>query len=443
MTQAQNKKSEPVPHEAFEDDDQFGLEPLDAYKTPSWFTQDQYEPVKPEASRREQVSQAPYFETPDAQAYDAYRKRLEQKFKEGQKLYDTPTSSEARPKQRRPTMSVRDIHGQHEQYQRERQFADNAGKTGSFPWMQTVLFGGVAICIGTAAGFGYTNFDLLKQKTAASISNVQASLANLSTPSALTPAPIATHETIIAKKPVATATLDVSDVKGTLNSMIPLMLSAQAADAKETISLKLTGLPPSAYLTAGTQSGQGNWVLKSNEIAGVKLVVPQSELSQFDMEVTAVDDSSGTLAAPVKALNVKLDKPILAEVPPPATLAGAGKSDVANLTDSVTVKPVSAAPETAVEKINLPSAIPTPASEADDLVAKGNGLLQSGDIISARQFYLRASELGSGQGSFGVARSYDPKVFAQLNVVGLKPDAQQASEWYQKAALAGVVAAQP
>ena len=105
------------------------------------------------------------------------------------------------------------------------------------------------------------------------------------------------------------------------------------------------------------------------------------------------------------------------------------------------VYPANAAPESAVVKLGEPSAIPRTISEAADLVSKGNALLQNGDVVSARQFFLRASELGNAQGSFGVARSYDPKIFAELNVVGLQPDAALAADWYKQAAQAGVVAA--
>ena len=162
------------------------------------------------------------------------------------------------------------------------------------------------------------------------------------------------------------------------------------------------------------------------------------------MEVAAVEDRTGELAAPIKAMNVQLDdSTLVANVP--ATQVGAGKSNVENaqstaIAPPAIVLPVNAAPDSAVVKLNQASAIPSPSSEAADFVAKGNALLQSGDIISARQFFLRASELGNAQGSFGVARSFDPRVFAQLNVVGLQPDPVQAADWYQKAAQAGVVA---
>jgi TPR repeat protein len=94
---------------------------------------------------------------------------------------------------------------------------------------------------------------------------------------------------------------------------------------------------------------------------------------------------------------------------------------------------------------DLPQAVPPPLenlrAEANSFLEKGDMLLKAGDIIAARQFYLQAHELQSTDGTYGVARTYDPKVFAQLNVRGLSPNPVKALEWYGKAAAAGHAAA--
>ncbi len=422
-------------------------------KTPSWFTQkpvSAHQDSPREKYDAEHVTSQPYIETPNAKAYETYKRRMEQRFREGQEIYDHPetraTPALSGPQPRRPTLPLRNIQGRKRLYLAEQQEHANQsgrGKSESFPWFRMVALGTIGIFVGGVGGLAFSNTDLIKQKFQTAIGVVQQNFATLAKPAPVVA--VATRETVISKKPVATATLDVNDVKGTLGGMIPLMLSAQSADDSEPISLKISGLPQQAYLTAGVKSTTGSWTLKPSEIDGVKLVVPQSDAKQFDMEVAAVEDRTGALAAPIKAMNVQLQG-TAAPVDMPITQASAGKAnaEVANgaLESPVVVKPVSAVPDTAVEKPNMPSAIPTALSEADDLVVKGNSLLQNGDIISARQFFLRASELGNAQGSFGVARSYDPKVFAKLNVVGLQPDAAQAADWYHKAADAGVVAAQ-
>jgi hypothetical protein len=435
-------------------------------KTPSWFTRLPTDTLQ--GDEKTPISH-PFVQTPNIEAYEAYRKRMEQRVHEIPKSVERPTAGShfapmTGPTQRRPTLPLSEIQGRKKLYRLEEQNHNhqrNSPQNSAFSWGKIIALGSVAICIGGAAGFGFSNAALVKEKYISLMGAAQEKIATLS-PAAqvktsvakVAAIPASSNETVITKKPISTATLDVSDVRGTLGGMIPLALSAQSADASEPISLKISGLPEQAYLTAGVKSLEGNWTLKPSELAEVKLVVPNSNVKQFDMEVSAVDDLTGALAAPTKAVKVELENALpqtaeipiaqagdgkvnselAAAVPPPAALAPDA------IAPAAIVSPVNAMPETAVEQTNEPSAIPKALNEADDLVAKGNALLESGDIVAARQFFTRASELGNAQGSFGVARSYDPKVFAKLNVVGLQPDEKMAADWYKKAADAGVVA---
>ena len=422
------------------------------FKTPSWFVQ---EPQETSQDLYNDIYSQPYIETPDAQAYESYKLRLEQRFRDAQAVYDQPNfvASPANlkgPQPRRPTLPLHEINGRKRLYQLEQQ--DHAGqmakgKASSLPWMRMMAFGIVAIGVGTVAGYGFSNGEFVKQKYQAALGILQTNIESLtrSPPVVLAKSVVvASHESVITKKSIITATLDVNDVRGTLGGMIPLLLTAQNADSSEPISLKISGLPDQAYLTAGVKSAQGNWTLKPSELGDVNLVVPHSDVKQFEMEVAAIEDRTGQLVAPIKAMSVELQNVAPKPAALPLTQVGDGKVNAelaaTTLPPPIVVSPVNAAPETAIEKLNEPSAIPTPKSEAEDLVTKGNALLESGDIVSARQFFLRASEMGNAQGSFGVGRSYDPKVFAQLNVVGLQPDAKIAADWYKKAADAGVVA---
>jgi hypothetical protein len=423
-----------------------------ASKTPSWFVQ---EPQETSQELYNDVYPPSYIETPSAQAYEAYKIRLEQRLRDAQASYEQPNfvappTNLKGPQTRRPTLPLHEINGRKRLYELEQQ--DQAGqmikgKSAAFPWMRTIMLSTAAICVGAVAGYGFSNGELFKQKYQAALGMLETNINWFTrSPSSVIAKPlvVASHESVITKKSIATATLDVNDVRGTLGGMIPLLLTAQNADSPEPISLKISGLPDQAYLTAGVKSTQGSWTLKPSELGDVKLVVPQSNVKQFEMEVAAIEDRTGQLVAPIKAMSVELQNVTPQTAALPLTQAGDGKvnSELAAvaLPPPVVVSPVNAAPETATEKLNEPSAIPTPKSEAEDLVAKGNALLESGDIVSARQFFLRASEMGNAQGSFGVGRSYDPKIFAKLNVVGLQPDAKIAADWYKKAADAGVVA---
>ena len=75
------------------------------------------------------------------------------------------------------------------------------------------------------------------------------------------------------------------------------------------------------------------------------------------------------------------------------------------------------------------------------LLGKGDMLMKTGDLIIARQFYSRAFQMGAAEGAMGVAKTYDPTVFAEMKVQGITPDAVKAAEWYEKAKQAGVTEA--
>ncbi|MDE2445489.1 MAG: sel1 repeat family protein [Alphaproteobacteria bacterium] len=430
--------------------DQFADFELYERKTPSWFSQEPkpYSQVPIEHEPKPVAAQS-YFETRETEALESYRRRLDQKIREGQAIYDRPAAtgvhavSRLGPQLRRPTLPVDDLEGRRRLYQSEEAHNQNEfrkpRKQQGLELGKVIALSAIAVLVGAGAGLGLSNFSLIKMKAQSSVAALRAQSAAFLAPApSVTNVQTAPRETVITKKPVVTATLDVADVRGNLGDMIPLALTAPMGGTVEPFSLQLSGLPSKAYLTAGVKSAQGNWVVKPADLAGLKLVVPQTDAKQFDVEVAAIEDRTGELAAPIKALNVKIEN-----APQVISVAEPLPSSDAPLPGPAIVRPVNAPPETAMVQTAQPSPIPTPNAKTDDLLAKGDTLLQSGDLISARQFYLKAAELGSAKGSFGVARTFDPKVYAQLNVVGLQPDSAQAASWYQKAAQAGVVDAAP
>lgn len=123
-------------------------------------------------------------------------------------------------------------------------------------------------------------------------------------------------------------------------------------------------------------------------------------------------------------------------------------------------QPVSATPAAAPAPNHRPSSVPPvtaqntgstePAPEpradtgntpVDVLLERGNRLLASGDIVSARQFFERAQAAGVPTAASRIAATYDPLFLRQIGAVGVKADAAQAVEWYRQAATAGDVEA--
>jgi hypothetical protein len=409
--------------------------PFEAEHTPSWFLHKQHSGIGDALAERYQQrrqSEHKTVETPGPEAYEDYKRKLDGRFSQAQQNYDNPV----RPPMR-PTLPISDIHGRRRLYQQEQlaHMAEQKNVRGAAksPTLKMLSLGLIALAVGGGAGFAVLNHDTLSSTFTKGVSSIEASMEGFKLPSFS--GSKHSSETVITKKPVATASLQVNDARGTLNSLIPLMLTAQATDGADAIALKVMGLPPESYLTKGIETTKGNWLLKPEDIAGVQLVVPQIESKQFDVEIAAVEAKSGVLAAPVKALTVEI-----ADAAQPATQVGQSNLAAPQEDLFATIAPAAAPPDTSTQT-SAASTLVTGTGESVALITKGDSLLSTGDLASARQFYLRASELGDANGAYGVGRTYDPKIYAALNVQGLSADPEKAAVWYKKAKDAGVEAA--
>lgn len=430
MTNAQNKQGlaeifEPTLETQEKPDDHVQQDGFE--RAPSWFHHKDAEAVGDAMHARylaRKTDEPMIVDTPGPEAYQEFKRKLDERFAQAQRLYDNPA-----PKVQHPTLPISDIHGRRRLYQQEEKAhvaAQSVERSKGGVVFKMISLGAIAMLVGGSAGLAVVNYPTLSHEISKGIDSVQASISSYSLP----PEVAAKHntETVITKKTVAIASLEVSDVRGTLNSMIPLMLNAQVAEGNAPVALKVMGLPPESYLTKGIETTKGTWFLKPEDIAGVKLVVPQIDSPQFDVEVAAVEPKTGILAAPIKALTVEIADSKVA-------IADPMRSDL-----SATIAPANSPPDNSTQSVAVPVAVIGNAQSAA-LISKGDELLSSGDIASARQFYLKASELGDGNGDYGVGRTYDPTIYAALNVQGLAPDTEKAALWYKKAKMAGVSAA--
>jgi hypothetical protein len=379
--------------------------PVAQKPVPSWFTDMPSRDLAAAYRARRETRDRLDHAAPEAQ-HEVQPRRFEERFENARRLFDVPERDvhevhQPRARVRRPVLTPSAMPPS-EAPVRVKPAAPRRSHVTSY-----LAMGAIAVVIGGGIGFGFAKRDTIIEFARGKAQEASVALPNFKSWSDGSAAP--------AKKEVAMASLDVNDARGTLNSMIPLMLHAAAADESGPIDIKISGLPPTAYLSAGKRSGASDWTVKTSEIDGLKLVVPRADQPKLDLEVAALDQKSGALVAPVKSLSIALDAEPKAVAP-----------------DDVQIQPVSAPPDTSGNNFN------TATSAGLDFLAKGDALMKTGDIAGARQFYLKANELGNPKGAYGVARTYDPKVFAELNVQGLQPDTAQAAEWYSKAAAAGV-----
>ncbi|QIG50204.1 hypothetical protein G5V57_22250 [Nordella sp. HKS 07] len=258
------------------------------------------------------------------------------------------------------------------------------------------------------------------------------------------------HAVAASKKSVTTARLDVSDAKGDVNSPIPLNISAEPALPNQDIAFRLSGLPADAYLSAGTKLADNAWMLKPGEEHGVKLMVPSVPAAPLLIAVEAIEPGTGDLAAPAEEMKVALATPAPTSSPAPA----------ATQSPPPAVQPASAPPTDVRRNFNLPSTtkhdtpaaqpIPEPlenngntaGGDSDSLMRNGDKLLGLGDFTAARAFFSKARELGNREASLRLGQTYDPLVFREKNVQGLKADPAMALKYYLEARTAGIADAE-
>jgi hypothetical protein len=233
------------------------------------------------------------------------------------------------------------------------------------------------------------------------------------------------------KKPVATARLDVNDAKGNVNTPIPLSISAEPAVPDQVIALRLTGLPADAYLSAGTKLANNAWLLKPAEAMGVKLMVPKAESSSLLIAVEAIEPRTGDLAAPTEEINVALGTQVL-PVSAPATDAVKRNFNLpsAPSLESAAAQPIAAPAESDDKKPGV--------ADSATLMRNGDKLFDVGDFAAARAFFSRARDLGNREASLRLGRTYDPVVFRDRNVQGLRAEPTVALKYYLEARTAGI-----
>ena len=405
---------------------------------PSWLTQnyrDDDAEFLVNQYRRKQEEEPAASPPPENRTYEYYRRRIMERQRE-----QLDQQMERAPMPRvpsRPTIPVSELEVQHRHYDRERvEQPVSYSSTYDRPRLKkSLLFAGVfAAVAGGAVGFAVTKYDQISN-TANGLYAFAAGLLPSDSETMFN----STGQTTISKKPIAIASLAVSDVTGTLNSMIPLALNAEPAFENQELAIKITGLPASAYLTAGKKISDNTWILKDGEEDGINLFVPQSNTPKFDISVSAIETNTGELAAPVKEMTVAIDDvKVEDETVLQITPASAPPE---------TVIPVKATQQETIESAPTPTASFTPikpalSAEVTGLLGKGDMLMKTGDLIIARQFYSRAFQMGAAEGAMGVAKTYDPTVFAEMKVQGITPDAVKAAEWYEKAKQAGVTEAE-
>jgi hypothetical protein len=234
--------------------------------------------------------------------------------------------------------------------------------------------------------------------------------------------------------------LAVQDGSGFTNDPVPLGIHVGAPPPDAFVSIN--GLTTGARLTSGRRVSGSEWRVPATEISGVSVIPPEGYTGQMLVTAELRDATGAALtgtstrltwqAAPVAA-------PSLATVAPRAV---APAPTVAVAPPVVTPPPVAAAPVAVATA--APSAIPAPPPQAETvrtldpkevaaLIRRGQDLLASGDVQSARLLLMRGAEARDARAALLVGTTYDPALLRQIGADGPLADAAQARTWYQRA----------
>jgi hypothetical protein len=190
---------------------------------------------------------------------------------------------------------------------------------------------------------------------------------------------------------------------GELDTAWPMALSAdgpQLPNAKVVI----VGLPATARLNRGTFGYHGVWTLTPAELADLKVTMPPNVGTvQLTVSLTTNDGTTGD-GLQLERTNPTIEvRPVFGDVSP----ATKTRLDAQTLT----------------------------------FIEQGESRLAEGDVIGARMFFKKAADSDDARAAIGMGSTYDPNVFASLNVHGMVPDVSEARRWYQRASKLGSTAA--
>ena len=197
-----------------------------------------------------------------------------------------------------------------------------------------------------------------------------------------------------------------------------ILLGVSVEGSTEGVNAVVGGLAPGTKLSTGRQWGATGWIVPASEVANTYLRPPLGFAGTMEYTVALqLPDKSE-----IERQSMRLDWAAPAAQPP----AQPAPEQTPAQAPSV---PQQAQPpqQTTVDTRQIDR------NELDLLVKRGEELLTTGDISSARLLLRRAAEAQDARAALALAASYDPIELKRLGVYGSTPDVVAARDWYEKA----------
>ena len=233
-------------------------------------------------------------------------------------------------------------------------------------------------------------------------------------------------EPVAPRQPKATLRAAEEPNRTTVGEAVPLGMNVEGST--DGVLAIVTGLLPGSNLSVGTPVGATVWHLPARDLARVLVRPPSGFSGTMEVVVDLQVGSDEIVDRRWRRLEWTSSRPVRAAAPAEAAAPPRPAVD--------TPAPRAAATETSAPRAPTESS-PARTLDPDEiavLLRRGEQLIETGDLSSARLLLRRAAEARDARAAFALAGTYDPLVLGRLGVYGFTPDVATARHWYQKAA---------
>lgn len=196
-------------------------------------------------------------------------------------------------------------------------------------------------------------------------------------------------------------------------AQVPLQIRITAPGAlPRNCFVRVRGLPPAVSLSDGYATAPGAWAVPLYALASLQMIVPAGVAGRAELSIALIGEDGVVLADARTALVV--------EPAPQAPQPAQGRAAVQQAPPAAT-------------RPQPPILSPADRETAERLVARGEREIEQGQIAVARNFLLRAAQLGLARGALLLAATYDPRELARWRAHGIQPNLDEARKWYERA----------
>jgi hypothetical protein len=204
-----------------------------------------------------------------------------------------------------------------------------------------------------------------------------------------------------ARTPTKAPRLSVKAPKGLVNEPLPLGVSLNGAPGEEKVIL--AGLATGTSLSVGTPLGLSGWQMLAGDLGNALVYPPKDFIGSM---VAAID-----LRSPGDWL---MDREIV-------------RLEWIQRTDERVAPPRDQSNQAATAHT----------LNAEEVTTLFKHFLDTGDIVSARLLLRQAANAGNAQAALELGMTFDPVFLEKWGAVGFAPDVAQAREWYKRASELG------